>query len=55
LRRDRWRFGRGWTISGGTILNSVTNYGYGDDPNTDFGAYFGEEVGRLFHRAGRVK
>jgi hypothetical protein len=47
--------GGGWTISGGRILNSVTNYGYSDDPDTDFGAYFGDEVGRLFHRAGRVK
>jgi V8-like Glu-specific endopeptidase len=47
--------GGGWTISGGKTLNSVTNYGYGDDPNTDFGAYFGKEVGRLFHRAGQVK
>jgi V8-like Glu-specific endopeptidase len=47
--------GGGWTISGSRVLNSVTNYGYGDDPDTDFGAYFGEEVGRLFHRAGRVK
>lgn len=46
--------GGGWTISGGT-LNSVTNYGYSDDPATDFGAYFGKEVGRLFERAGRVK
>jgi V8-like Glu-specific endopeptidase len=47
--------GGGWTISGGRILNSVTNYGYGDDPDTDFGAYFGDEVARLFHRAGLVK
>lgn len=47
--------GGGWTIAGGRILNSVTNYGYGDDPDTDFGAYFGKEVGRLFHRAGQVK
>jgi V8-like Glu-specific endopeptidase len=47
--------GGGWTISGTNVLNSVTNYGYGPDPGTDFGAYFGEEVGRLFHRAGRVK
>lgn len=46
--------GGGWTIRG-DILNSVTNYGYGDDLATDFGAYFGKEVGRLFHRAGRVK
>lgn len=47
--------GGGWTISGGKILNSVTNYGYGDDPDTDFGAYFGKEVARLFHRAAGVK
>ncbi len=46
--------GGGWTIRG-NILNSVTNYGYGDDVATDFGAYFGKEVGRLFHRAGRVR
>jgi V8-like Glu-specific endopeptidase len=47
--------GGGWTISGGKVLNSVTNYGYGDDPDTDFGAYFGDEVARLFHRAGQVR
>lgn len=46
--------GGGWTIRDG-ILNSVTNYGYGDDPRTDFGAYFGKDAGRLYHRAGRVK
>jgi V8-like Glu-specific endopeptidase len=46
--------GGGWTIRGG-VLNSVTNYGYGDDPNTDFGAYFGREVARLYHRAAQVK
>ncbi len=46
--------GGGWTIRG-RILNSVTNYGYEDAPKTDFGSYFGKEVGRLFHRAGRVK
>jgi V8-like Glu-specific endopeptidase len=46
--------GGGWTIGDG-ILNSVTNYGYGDDPNTDFGAYFGDEVAKLFHRAASVK
>ncbi len=45
--------GGGWTIGDG-ILNSVTNYGYTDDPKTNFGAYFGREVGRLFRRAGRV-
>jgi V8-like Glu-specific endopeptidase len=47
--------GGGWTLAGKEILNSVTNYGYSDDPATDFGAYFGKEVGRLFSRAGRVK
>jgi hypothetical protein len=46
--------GGGWTIAGG-LLNSVTNYGYTDDPATDFGAYFGKEVGRLYSRAGRIK
>jgi V8-like Glu-specific endopeptidase len=45
--------GGGWTIGNG-ILNSVTGYGYADDPTTDFGAYFGKEVGRLFRRAGKV-
>ena len=47
--------GGGWTIAGTKTLNSVTNYGYGDDPHTDFGAYFGKEVARLFHRAAQVK
>jgi V8-like Glu-specific endopeptidase len=47
--------GGGWTIAGEETLNSVTNYGYTDDPATDFGAYFGNEVGRLFARAGTVK
>jgi V8-like Glu-specific endopeptidase len=46
--------GGGWTIRG-RILNSVTSYGYENAPNTDFGSYFGKEVGRLFHRAARVK
>jgi V8-like Glu-specific endopeptidase len=46
--------GGGWTIRDG-ILNSVTNYGYGDDPDTDFGAYFGDEVAKLFHRAASIK
>ncbi len=45
--------GGGWTIRG-DVLNGVTNYGYGDDPATDFGAYFGKEVGRLYGRAGRA-
>ncbi len=45
--------GGGWTIGKG-ILNSVTSYGYADDPATDFGPYFGKEVGRLFRRAGQI-
>jgi V8-like Glu-specific endopeptidase len=45
--------GGGWTIRG-DVLNSVTNYGYGDDRATDFGAYFGEEVGRLYGSVGSV-
>jgi V8-like Glu-specific endopeptidase len=47
--------GGGWTIAGKGLLNSVTDYGYTDDPATDFGAYFGKEVGRLYARARRVK
>jgi V8-like Glu-specific endopeptidase len=46
--------GGGWTIRDG-LLNSVTDYGYGDDSRTDFGAYFGKEAGRLYRRAGRVR
>ncbi len=46
--------GGGWRIRGG-LLNGVTDYGYGDDRATDFSAYFGKEVGRLFARAGSVK
>jgi hypothetical protein len=46
--------GGGWTIKEG-ILNGVTSYGYPADPGTDFGPYFGKEVGRLFTRAKRVK
>ena len=46
--------GGGWTI-GANVLNSVTDYGYEDDKSTDFGAYFGKEVARLFHRARKVK
>lgn len=47
--------GGGWTISGGKVLNSVTNYGYGDDPDTDFGPYFGKEAARLYNRAAGVR
>ncbi|HEX6688079.1 MAG TPA: hypothetical protein VF085_05380 [Solirubrobacterales bacterium] len=46
--------GGGWTIHG-NVLNSVTNYGYGDDPTTDFGSYFGGAVKALYQRASRVR
>jgi len=46
--------GGGWTIRH-DVLDSVTNYGYRDDSQTDFGAYFGTEVARLFQRAARVR
>ncbi len=46
--------GGGWTIAG-NLLNSVTDYGFPDDKATDFGAYFGKEVARLYRRAGSVK
>ncbi len=46
--------GGGWTIRDG-VLNSVTNYGYPDDPDTDFGAYFGREVAQLYHRAASIR
>jgi hypothetical protein len=47
--------GGGWVISGSTTLNSVTTYGYPEDPKTNFGPYFGKDVERLFERAARVK
>lgn len=46
--------GGAWTIHG-NVLNSVTNYGYGDDRTTDFGSYFGRAVGALFKQAARVR
>ena len=46
--------GGGWTIHG-NVLNGVTNYGYGDDPSTDFGSYFGEAVHALYARAAGVR
>jgi V8-like Glu-specific endopeptidase len=46
--------GGGWTIPG-NLLNGVTDYGYPDDPATDFGAYFGKEVERLYKQAARVR
>lgn len=46
--------GGGWTIDG-NVLNGVTNYGYGDDPTTDFGAYFGGAVRALYEQASGVR
>jgi hypothetical protein len=46
--------GGGWTIHG-NVLNGVTNYGYGDDPDTDFGSYFGGAVRELYEQASRVR
>jgi V8-like Glu-specific endopeptidase len=46
--------GGGWTIEG-DVLNGVTDYGYGDDPTTDFGAYFGGAVRDLYERAAAVR
>jgi V8-like Glu-specific endopeptidase len=46
--------GGGWTIDG-NLLNSVTDYGYSNDPTTDFGPYFGEDVARLYRRAGSIR
>jgi V8-like Glu-specific endopeptidase len=46
--------GGGWTIEG-NVLNGVTDYGYTEDPATDFGAYFGHEVAKVYGRAASVK
>lgn len=46
--------GGGWTIHG-NVLNGITNYGYSDDPTTDFGAYFGEAVHALYKQAAKLK
>jgi V8-like Glu-specific endopeptidase len=46
--------GGGWTIAG-NLLNGVTDYGYTEDPATDFGAYFGGEVAKMYGRAARVR
>jgi hypothetical protein len=46
--------GGGWTIAG-NVLNSVTNYGYPDDPGTVFGGYFGTEVAHLYGRVAKGK
>jgi V8-like Glu-specific endopeptidase len=42
--------GGGWTIHG-DVLDGVTDYGYDDDPATDFGAYFGGAVRALYEKA----
>lgn len=44
--------GGGWTIEG-DVLNSVTDYGYPEDPETDYGPYFGHEVEQLYKRAAK--
>lgn len=46
--------GGGWTIRG-DVLNGVTDYGYGDDRRTDFGAYFGGAVRALYEEAASVR
>ena len=46
--------GGGWLISGNR-LNGITTDGYDEDPATDYGPYFGGEIGRLFARAARVR
>ncbi len=46
--------GGGWAIHG-NVLNGVTSNGYGDDPLTNYGPYFGKEVGRLFRQAARIR
>jgi hypothetical protein len=46
--------GGGWTIHG-DVLNGVTDYGYGDDPTTDFGSYFGGAVRALYEDAAGVR
>jgi hypothetical protein len=46
--------GGGWIIDG-DILNGVTDYGYFDAASPDYGAYFGNEVARLYGRAAKVR
>lgn len=46
--------GGGWTIAG-NVLNGVTDYRYFGEPDTDFGAYFGTEVAKMYGRAARAK
>jgi V8-like Glu-specific endopeptidase len=46
--------GGGWVIEG-DVVNSITDYGYPEDPYTDFGAYFGQDVANLYARAKQIK
>jgi hypothetical protein len=46
--------GGGWTIRG-DVLNGVTDYGYGDNRATDFGAYFGGAVRALYRKAASLR
>jgi hypothetical protein len=46
--------GGAWLIDGNTV-NSVTTYGYPQDPFTNFGPYFGSDVARLYERAKQIK
>src|ERR1700761_1044581 len=43
-----------WLINGDTV-NSVTTYGYPEDPFTNFGPYFGSDVAKLYKRAKQIK
>ncbi len=46
--------GGAWIIDGDTV-NSVTTYGYPQDPFTNFGPYFGKDVAKLYKRAKQIK
>ncbi|HEY5051782.1 MAG TPA: hypothetical protein VII45_00055 [Solirubrobacterales bacterium] len=46
--------GGGWFNADG-LLNSVTTYGYPEDPATDFGPYFGRAAGHLFKQAAAIR
>jgi V8-like Glu-specific endopeptidase len=46
--------GGGWLIDGNT-LDGVTSNGYGDDPTTTYGPYFGHDVARLYAAAAKVR
>lgn len=46
--------GGGWLI-GGNTLNSVTDYGHPEDPDTAYGAYFGAAVRDLYRQAAKQR